>query len=413
MKSFFRLPLSACALFSSLTVLTAVNTLSAQGIIMVPSIEAAQAPILRRDAPPPPLSNLPSTGLSPYHLGPVELHPRLSYQFTSGDGLPVRGGQRISSTIQTFAAGVTADLSDHWSLDYSPSWVYYSSDAMKDGFNQSVSLSGAYQIDNWGLSLTQSYTESSPTLAELAQQTKQKSWNTSFGAGYRVSEKTQFQASLSMSDRQTEQATNLRSWSGRASINYRLSQRLALNAGPGYSYTEIANGADISGENYSAQLSWVLTDKVSASFSTGIERTKLDATNGRNFSSPTYDVSVGYRPFEATSLSASFSKKVSASYFRDQATADLGWTLGLNQRLLGRFYFGANYSHRTSDYTTLKSQVIVNRSDVIKSLGLSLSTKLSDRISASASWSKTENVTNATAFAFSSKQYSLSLSYRY
>jgi len=413
MKSIFRLPLSARALFSSLAVLTAGSTLTAQGIIMVPSIEAAQAPILRRDAPPPPLSNLPSSGLSPYHLGPVELHPRLSYQFTSGDGLPVRGGLRISSNIQTFAAGVTADLGDHWSLDYSPSWVYYSSNAMKDGFNQSASLSGAYQIDDWGLSLTQSYSEDSPTLAELAQQTKQKSWNTSFGAGYRVSEKTQFQASLSMNDRQTEQATNLRTWSGGASINYRLSQRLTLSAGPGFTYTEVAKGADIMGENYSARLNWVLTDKINLGFSTGIGRTKLDATGGRNFSSPSYDFTVGYRPFESTSLSASFTKKVSPSYFKDQATADLGWTLGLNQRLLGRFYFGANYSHRKSDYTTLKSQVSVNRSDVIKSLGLSLSTRLSDRISASASWSKTENVTNATAFAFSSKQYSLSLSYQY
>jgi hypothetical protein len=413
MKSIFRLPLSARALFSSLMVLTAGSTLTAQSIIMAPSSEPALAPVLRREVPPPPASNLPAGGLSPYHLGPVELHPRLSYQFTSGDGLPVRGGQRISSNIQTFTAGVTADLGDHWSMDYSPTWVSYSSETMNDSFDQSASLSGAYQIDDWGFSISQSYTKGSPTLAELAQQTDQTSWNTAFGTNYVFSEKTRFQASLSVNDRQTSQANNLRTWSGGASVNYRFTPRLSLNVGPGFTYTQIANGADISGENYSAQINWEITDKINVGFSTGIGRTKLDATNGRNFSSPSLDFTVGYRPIEATSVSASYTKKVSPSYFKDQATEDVGWSLGFNQRLLGRFYFGANYSHRTSDYASLKSLVIVNRSDVIKSLGLSLSTRLSDRISASASWSKSENVTNATAFAYSSKQYSLSLSYRY
>jgi hypothetical protein len=173
---------------------------------MAPPSEPILAPSLRQQGAPPPLSRPPAPPLSPYKLGPIELHPRLSYSHLLSNGLPVLGGRRITSEVRTVSAGLSADLGQHWSLDYSPSWVSYTANAMADSFNQSASLSGGLSFQDLSIQVSQSYSDSNPTLVETARQTEQKSWSTHLGAAYNYSQKLKFNFSTGMAERSTNLA---------------------------------------------------------------------------------------------------------------------------------------------------------------------------------------------------------------
>jgi hypothetical protein len=274
----------------------------AQSVIMTTPHEPALAPYLRNQNPPPPPSQPPGPPLSPYTFGSIAFHPRLSYQYLNSEGVPIKGGARANTEVHTIAAGVSADLSDHWSFDYGPSWVYYTGKALADSFEQSASLSGVYALQDWTFQLAQNYSSTNQTLVETAQQTKQDSWSTTLGSFYNFSPKLQFHSSVSLNTRQTSVGTDIRSWSVQTGINYRISPRLSLSLSPGFSYTEIADASDTYGESYTAQMNWHPVDKLTIGIGGGMRYTHSTSSTGRDLSKPQMNLSLGYHPVQPVPL---------------------------------------------------------------------------------------------------------------
>jgi hypothetical protein len=166
-------------------------TVRAQNVILAPEAESLLTPAQRKEAPPPPLSQPPTANETPLQWGPVVLHPRLSYRHLSADGLPAPDGRRVASEIRTLAPGLTLDLGEHWTLDYSPSRNSYTARALSDSTDHAARLNGALVFQDWTLTFGQRYGRSNQALVETARQTDQKTWNTELGAVYTASPKLQ------------------------------------------------------------------------------------------------------------------------------------------------------------------------------------------------------------------------------
>jgi hypothetical protein len=401
------LSVMVASLFSGLPIV------SAQDIIMPDQGEPVVAPSLRQGIPPLPPSAPPVPPQNPFSYGGITLRPRISYRHTMANGLPVLGGRRVSSEIRTVAPGLSIDLGQSWTMDYSPTWVSYTARAMSDSFDQSARLTGATSFQDWAFQFAQSYSDTNPTLIETAQQTAQEIWTTNLGASYRYSEKVQFQASAGMTERYTTISPNIRVWSGRGTISLKATSLLSLNLNPDFSYTEIDDAADIYGEKLTAQLVWRPLDKLTVSGGGGMEFTHSRSASGKDLTNPVFDLSLNYQPFETTSITMASSRSVANSYFSDQVTETFLWRAGIQQRLLGRYYLSANYSRSEGDYTATNNLVVTSRVDKVESLGARLTTKLFGRLSLSALYQRSKNTSSVSLFSFTSRQYGVELQYSF
>ena len=388
------------------------SSLFAQSVIQSAPDEALPPPVLRKQAGPPPLSHPPPPNESPYRLGSVVLHPRLSYKHLNADGLPA-AGRRVESEIRTLSLGLGLDLGENWTLDYNPSRVSYSSSDLANSTDQAVRLSGNLAVQDWAFNFSQSYGESNSPMIETARQTDQKTWATLLGATYRHGEKLLVQFSGALNERYVSVGPDIRTWSGNLALNYQVSPQISLMLSPGFKYTDVINEPDYYAETVMGQINWQPMEKLSLGIGGGIERTHSKSPLGVDLSNPLVNFTLRYQPFETTSVNISASRTVSASYFRAQATESFRWAIGFNQRLLGKLYLGANYSRQDADYVALENLLLVNRSDEIESYSLRLSTKLFKRLSVAIVSQKSRNTSNTAAFSFSSSQYGIELGYRY
>src|ERR1700761_7058901 len=146
-----------------------------------------------------PASEAQRTKDQPFVLGPLTIRPHVSYDVTYAEGLLLNTNFNTTtnnphaithnSWIQTITPGISVDIGKHWILDYSPSLVYYSDSAFGDQLNQSASLSGSTEYDNWVLGLTQTYALDSSLQSQTAAQTETTTFNTSASGLYTINER--------------------------------------------------------------------------------------------------------------------------------------------------------------------------------------------------------------------------------
>ncbi|HWA29283.1 MAG TPA: hypothetical protein VG734_26770 [Lacunisphaera sp.] len=393
--------------------LGAAALMRAQDIISSIPRAPAEPSVLRDQLPAPPPSVPPAPPQTPFKLGSLVLRPHLSYSYMNAEGLPAADGRRVASEIFTLSAGLTGDLGKYWTFDYSPSWRKYSARAMMDSDDLSASLKGMIPLPDMGLQFAEIYSQSTPTLVETGQQTKQESWTTSLNTAYRFSPGIQLQASGGMNERYTDIAPDMRTWNANVALNLAFSPRFSLNVGPSFSYNEIKNAADLYDEGYQAEVSWKPTDKITLAFTLGRQYSYSKSSAGINLSNPILNFMIGYQPFETTTLTFSAARTTMPSYFGDQVTDTSRWSVILNQRLLGRFYLNASYAPYDNSYTAIDLVTPAGRVDSVKSYNVSLSTQLFGRISFAATYTLTKNDSNVSGFTFSTTQYGVQLGCNY
>ncbi len=405
-------PTASCWALLSIALLA---TAQAQNVILAPEAEALLTPAQRKVAPPPLLSRPPSGPETPYQLGGVfVLHPRLSFSQMWTDGLPIQGqGSRGESNISTLSAGLTLDAGDNWSLDYSPSRVNYSNDSLADSTQQSVRIRGDLSAQDWSINFNQSYNKSNQIIVETARQTDRKNLSTQLGGSYRYSPKLHLSLSGGLNDSTSSQTAKQRSYSVQGSVGYLLSAQLTLSVNPAYNYTEVDAAPDYASQSLSALISWQPAEKVTLSLGAGFDSRSTKASAGLDETTPLLNFALSYAPFETTSLSLTYARSSSASFFSSQATDNRNLSISLSQRLLGRFYIAANYAKSRRDYQSLVNNLAVNREDDVEALSFRLSTRFLKRLTASLIHQESKNRSNLAAFGYSSQQSGFEIGYSY
>jgi hypothetical protein len=345
--------------------------------------------------------------------GPMSAQPRLTYRFTYSDGIQASLGQPVTTGIQEISPGILFGLGKAWTLDYTPTWTFYSDRAFQNTLGHVADLNGNLAHDDWTFGFSQNYSHSSLPLIETGQQTTQETYSTRINASDHLGSRTAFEMSVSQDVRFAETFTNTREWSTQEWLHYELSSRLTSALGLSYGYVGISPGPDMTYWKPDLQIAWKATDKIAFNVQGGVERRKSRAIDAKVLTNPILNAAVLYQLIETTSFSFSASRAVAVSYFANDVTVSTGWNAAVQQRLLGKLQLSVGVGQQKASDVSVINSLSAGRSTRYDSFNVSLSTIFLRRGSVSTFYQISRNSSNVRVYEFSSHQIGLQIGYRF
>lgn len=347
-----------------------------------------------------------------FQWGPILLKPHFDYRYAEASGLNATETSRNNdTTIQTFSPGINFLIGEHWTLDYTSRWTYYTESAFEDARDDVLSISGWAQTANWNIGLRHSYQTDSSTLVETGVQTSTKNFNTDLTATTQLSRALGLETSLTTSIRTAEGYSDSRTISTLEWLRYENSQRLNTSFGLGAGYSEIKDGVDSSFQNFLLRATLKLTQKIDLSVNGGVETRQFKIDGSNNLSTPIYSASLKYNPFEQTTLSIDAGRSVGVSIFEESVSESQYWSLNFNQRLLGRYLFSFTNTNRDADYISNTGDHDVERSNEFVSYNYKISTDIFENGKIAIFYHSSNNEGSDDSFAFSSHESGIEISY--
>jgi hypothetical protein len=354
-------------------------------------------------------------------LGALSLTPYINYNVTYGDGILRVPGEPTNTAIHSFTAGVGARYGKYTSFDYSVTQTIYSSRLLENnaGDNASVTYGRSYESWQWGF--TQSYSSSKPFLVETAQQTDHQTYSTGLNFGYDFGERTRVGLNAVRSVREAGPTATSAGWTGSdwiqwtttGSVNYTFSSKLSAGLSMVYGYDEVTATSDMSSFRPQANVYWQPTNKISISLQRGVERRKVEGDGNGYITNPVYSTSLTYRPRPTTSFFGGGSRNVSVSYFNEQLVRNIQWNVGIEQRLLQRFYLTGTVAHGDTAYISTGGVQQAGRDDSFVSYGLRATTRFLRGGTVGLSYDLSENSSTINGFTFRSHQIGGNIGYRF
>ena len=382
-----KLPAAIAACFC----LALISKISAQEAIgpTAPTTEAPQSIVETASEPTP-------APLNPVPEHEVSAEPRrfqYEFQVTArgiyDDNINITQTNKISDYYFTIEPVLTlgfGDITGHEDnflrLDYAPSAFFFADHSENDAVQQLIHLEGQHQFARLTLTLAEEIAlldgtdlrsvsdatapGSHPNL-DVSGRTRFQTYNTRLGASYDLSGKTFLSSGVDSLITKYDSSNLFSSEiiSGNIFINYRYSEKVVVGAGgtAGYDFVDDPNPQQTF-EQANARVSYQATGKVFFNLSAGVEFRQFDNSSRGEYISPVFELSASYKPSDATTFTASGSRRTFNSGVlagQDFAATTIG--AALQQRLMQRFYFAVNAGYQNSDYFNTVSGIAANRQD--------------------------------------------------
>jgi hypothetical protein len=354
-----------------------------------------------------------SLGTLPYQWGPVNLHPHLFYSMSYADGLLSSPGQPVSSIIQQFSPGMLFAVGNHWTLDYTPTWQWYSSSKLADNLAHSLALNGWTAYEDWTFGLSQIYNESSAPLVQTGTQTEQESFRTAVNSSYRFNSKVSVDLGLSQDLESAQQFQGYRQWSTMDYVNYQFWPRFDAGLGIGAGYVDVDVGANMAFEQLQGRIAWRATGKSSLTLHGGLEYRQFLSGGVSPLLNPVFGLSFQQQLARKTTLLISADRSLSASYFENQASETTSFSVSLDHNLYGKLNLSLGGSFSTVSYTSSANGIAAADGYDYVSFQARLSYPVTARASVSTSYQFNHTSSSQAGLGFQSNQIGLELSYRY
>ena len=360
--------------------------------------------------------NVPSSvqETQPFQFGIFNLRPHPFYRFLYANGILSSTNQAENTVINQFSPGFLLEIGRHWTLDYTPTWTFYSNSRFHDSLDHAVTLTGGTSYEDWTLGLSQGFTLSSDPLVETATQTSQETYTTAINASYQFNSKMSTDLGLSQNIISADQFNSSREWSTLDWLNYQFWPRLDAGAGVGLGYVNVQYGSDMLYEQLQCRVNWRATDKISFQINAGGEDRQFLGGAG-DLLNPVFGATIQYQPFEVTKISISADRAVSASYFTNSTTENIDFTGDLNQRLLGKLYLDLQGGYHTAKYVASASAAspVNNREDDYYTFGVQLSYAFAQRGTIAAFYQASSDSSTLAGYSYSSSQVGCQISYQF
>ena len=360
-----------------------------------------------------------SSGASqtPLQWGPLALRPRAFYRFLDGNGISSSVSNHSSTVLQSFSPGFLLNIGSHWTIDYSPTWSFYSSRLFRDTLDQSVRLAGGTAYEDWTLGLSQSYSKSSDPEVETGTQTDEETYSTALSASYRINSKLSLDMGINQDFVFAPQFQNSREWSTTEWLNYQFWPRLDSSLGATFGYVNVDTGSDMSYERVEARIRWRALDKVAFQVHGGAEIRQFLGGGASDLVNPIAGVSIQYLPFEFTQLSLNAGRVVDVSGLasssgQSQVTEGTSVTADLNQRLLGRLHLNLEGGYHNVKYVASGGSA-TGRTDDYYTFNARLSLQFLKRATAGVFYQYSDNISTLAGYTFTSNQTGFELGYQF
>lgn len=363
-----------------------------------------------------PLAAQPAGGPppSPLRYGRIVVLPRITFSYSSNDGVQARPGQPTDTDQYTLSPGFLVKLGDRWSFDYGATYDRYSNGAFKNTVAHDARFSGGLSGPDWSANVSQSYTTTESTMFETGRQTARENVGTSFGYSHTFTPELSYQVNGSQNLSFVEAFSDSYTWGVSQSLVYQVSAQTSVDASLKTNYSAVLKSADMLSVQPFLSLNWKPSAKVTLAVNGGIEHRELLSEAGGDMNNPVYGSSITYKPFEVTTLTASANQEINASLFSDQVSKSNGWSITLEQRLLEHFTFVATNSHQSTEYIEiLPSNESVNRSDELEAYSFRLRTTFMQRGTVSLVYSRNRNASDTQGFGVSSREMGFQVGYSF
>ena len=354
-----------------------------------------------------------SLGTLPFQWGPVNLHPHLLYSISYADGLLSTPGQPASTIINQFSPGMLFVFGSHWTLDYTPTWQWYSSSKLADNLAHSLALNGWTAYEDWTFGLSQSYSESSAPVVQTGTQTEQESFRTAVNSSYRFNSKVSVDLGLSQDLESAQEFQGYRQWSTMDYVNYQFWPRFNASLGVGAGYVDVDAGANTAFEQLQGRIAWRATGKSSLTLHGGLEYRQFLSGGVSPLLNPVFGMYFQQQLTKQTTLSISADRSLSASYFANQASETTSVSVNLDQNLFSKLSLDLGGSFNTVSYASSANGVAAADGYDYLSFNARLSYRITARASVSTSYQFNHSSSSQAGLGFQSNQISLELSYRY
>lgn len=364
--------------------------------------------------------------------GAVHTHLRAGYQFLYASGLHVAPGVTEDTFTHTITPGLSLELGPHVTLDYSPSFRFYSEKGFHDTIDQAVSLNAGIHVDNWTFGASQSLATIDDPSAETSAQTEQTLYSGGLVAVYSFNEKVSLATTAGVSFVYAGNSSVLRtnsggipipthgavlsdsqSYSGGERLNLGINDRLSLGAGISIGYINQSGGFTSVSLTYDGNITWRLGTRISANLTAGIQEQRFLHSNASELWNPVYSGSLSYQAFDQTSFSIYANRGVSASLFANQITETTAVGVGVQQRLVGKLHASLGAGYTLSDYKVAEGNLSTARSDSGYSVSAGIYFPFLKRCTFSAFYAYSQNISTFDDFGYSSSQVGLNLSWAY
>ncbi len=349
----------------------------------------------------------------PFQMGPLTLHPHFFYQLLYGTGIQSAPGLPRSTFTQNVSPGLLVGLGKNWTLDYTPTWTFYSNNQFHDTLDHAVALNGGASYGDWRLGFSQTYTRSDTPLIETGAQTLQQTYVTGLTASYRFNTVMSMDLSGSQNLTYYDKLTNTRQWSTLEWLNYQFWPRLNGGLGVGCGYNNVSVGPDSVFEQYEARVNWRATDVTSFQINGGLEDQQFLFSTTGDLVSPIFGAEVKYAPTRVTALVLDADRTVSTSPFVDETTENTDVTASLSQRLLKKLFLSVGGGYHWDTYVSTSSTVSIGRRDEYYSISASLTCVILKHGTMAATYQHSEDSSTEAGFGYNSNQFGFQLGFEY
>jgi hypothetical protein len=354
-------------------------------------------------APPPP---------SPFEWGPLIAKPHFLYRYLYGDGVPVRPGENVITSINSLSPGILFNLG-YWYLDYTPTWNIYSNSAFRDNVGEDERFGGLILAGSTSLKLNQSYSYSSEPLIETGRQTTEQSFSEVADLTHRFTQEILSETVVSEASRFAVGYPDSNDWSATQWLHYQFSTQLDTAIGIEGGLINVSSGTDIDYIQPQAQVVWSPVNKLSISGTAGVDHRTFLGTPRATLNTPTYNLSLQYNPFKWTGITLAAGRALDESVFLNESTKNTTWKGSVSQRLLGHFLFIGTVQEHDSDYIYNLTAKNAGREDNNLSYNLRLTWSAFKRGTISIIYLWDRNSSNALGYGFSSRQVGFELGCRF
>ncbi len=406
------------ALSIALAGLLALNASTTFAQSVVSPINASPSTATQTTAPTPSPGgatgpSAPVAATEGLRWGLATLRPHFSYRFLYGDGIQASPGNASTTAIHSIAPGLLTEVGRHWTLDYTPTWNFYSDAAFKDTVDQAGRLNWSTHYEAWTLQASQDYSRTNSPLVETGRQTQQTGHASSLNALFEFGRQLALETELRQNLRFAEGFNDTRTWTIREMLHLQTSTKVDTAIGAEYSYVKINRAPDMSTLQLLSNLTWRPLAQFNLALQAGLENRRILSTAATTMSNPVLSATLLYIPVATTQLGFTAARTTSASYFDRQIMETTRWGLSLQQRLLQHFQLSASFDHQESRFRTTDTSAALARVDKIDSVNLGLRTTLFKWLTTSLTYQKSLNTSNSSGFSFTSNQVGLELGYRF
>lgn len=317
-------------------------------------------------------------------------------------------------------------------FEYTPSLQIFTDRSELDAFQQVARLDAQHRVSRLTLSLGAQIerlfstyirvfnagTATDQVNVDVSNRTRLDLYAATIGASYDLSSKTFLSSSASFSASQYNNLISSQSAGVNLFLNYRYSPKLTFGIGGGAGRNTIDDpDPDETFEQAAARISYAATGKLSFSGNIGVEFRQIESgprNSAINFTTPVFDLSAVYQPFDGTKLSLTASRRrLNSAVLAGQDYDVNSFLIDLRQRLVRRVTLAFTITYQNLDYFATITQLPATRSDNYYSIGPSIDVAITRFWSAGVFYNRRQNSSSLDNFSFDDNQVGFRASLRF